>query len=69
LHSRHRVEHILDKINRRHRMAQMASRASTEFYTGLALKDRETLAGDRLPNEKAFVIRTFRNGISVFVSV
>lgn len=49
-------------------MAQMASRASTEFYTGLALKARETLAGGALPKEKAFVIRTFRNGISVFVS-
>ncbi|KAG9019626.1 exosome catalytic subunit dis3, partial [Tulasnella sp. 427] len=68
LHSRHRVEQILDNINRRHRMAQMASRASTEFYTGLALKARETLAGGTLPREHAFVIRTFRNGISVFVS-
>lgn len=68
LHSRHWVEQILDNVNRRHRMAQMASRASTEFYTGLALKAREKASGGRLPRESAFVIRTFRNGISVFVS-
>lgn len=49
-------------------MAQMASRASTEFYTGLALKAREKVAGGILPREKAFVIRTFRNGVAVFVS-
>jgi len=55
-------------VNRRHRMAQMASRASTEFYTGLALKAREKRAGGVLPRENAFVIRTFRNGVAVFVS-
>ena len=52
-------------VNRRHRMAQMAGRASVEFYVGLALKarsERETVLED------AFVIRTFRNGLGVFVS-
>lgn len=52
-------------MNKRHRMAQMASRASVEFYVGLALKGRsekETVLED------AFVIRTFRNGLGVFVS-
>ncbi|KAG8995141.1 exosome catalytic subunit dis3 [Tulasnella sp. JGI-2019a] len=68
LHSKGHVERVLDNVNRRHRMAQMASRASTEFYTGLALKAREKLAGGVLPREKAFVIRTFRNGVAVFVS-
>ncbi|KAG8856923.1 exosome catalytic subunit dis3 [Tulasnella sp. 330] len=68
LHSKAHVERVLDNVNRRHRMAQMASRASTEFYTGLALKAREKHAGGVLPREKAFVIRTFRNGVSVFVS-
>ena len=46
-------------------MAQMASRASVEFYVGLALKarsEKETVIED------AFVIRTFRNGLGVFVS-
>ena len=46
-------------------MAQMANRASVEFYVGLALKAR----GERgTVLEDAFVIRTFRNGMGVFVS-
>jgi len=64
---------VLDVVNRKHRMAQMAGRASVEFYVGLALKNR----GEREKKEKgevgevreeAFVIRTFRNGLGVFVS-
>jgi len=74
LHSKSNVERIMDVINRRHRMAQMAGRASVEFYVGLALKGRaETLAkasgaapGEGI-TEDAFVIRTFRNGVGVFV--
>ncbi|PIL25685.1 hypothetical protein GSI_11435 [Ganoderma sinense ZZ0214-1] len=65
LHSKSHVERILDVVNKRHRMAQMAGRASVEFYVGLALKGRgakETVIED------AFVIRTFRNGLGVFVS-
>ncbi|KAH8092215.1 RNB-domain-containing protein [Cristinia sonorae] len=65
LHSKSYVERVLDTVNRRHRMAQMASRASVEFYVGLALKARGK-AG--VVTEDAFVIRTFRNGINVFVS-
>lgn len=43
----------------------MAGRASVEFYVGLALKAR----GEKGKNqEEAFVIRTFRNGLAVFVS-
>ena len=63
----------MDVINRRHRMAQMAGRASVEFYVGLALKGRaEALAKERgtageCITEDAFVIRTFRNGVGVFV--
>jgi len=46
-------------------MAQMAGRASVEFYVGLALKAR----GEKsVVQEEAFVIRTFRNGLGVFVS-
>lgn len=65
LHSKSHVERVLEVVNKRHRMAQMASRASVEFYVGLALKarsERETVIED------AFVIRTFRNGLGVFVS-
>ena len=65
LHSKSHVERVLDVVNRRHRMAQMAGRASVEFYVGLALKAR----GEKnVVVEDAFVIRTFRNGLGVFVS-
>ena len=73
LHSKSHVERILDVVNRRHRMAQMAGRASVEFYVGLALKGRgekeRKIAGQEVQvTEEAFVIRTFRNGLGVFVS-
>ena len=65
LHSKGHVERSLEVINRRHRMAQMAGRASIEFYVGLALKGR----GEKsIAQEEAFVVRTFRNGLGVFVS-
>ena len=71
LHSKSHVERVLDTVNRRHRMAQMAGRASVEFYVGLALKARGEKAeqmGTGRVTEEAFVIRTFRNGVGVFVS-
>ena len=46
-------------------MAQMAGRASVEFYVGLALKAR---GQKQAVTEEAFVIRAFRNGLGVFVS-
>lgn len=48
----------------------MAGRASVEFYVGLALKARGKGAGrnDGRTREEAFVVRTFRNGLAVFVS-
>lgn len=65
LHSKAHVERVLDVVNRRHRMAQMAGRASVEFYVGLALK----APGEKKSRtEEAFVIRTFRNGLAVYVS-
>ena len=69
LHSKSHVERVLDVVNRRHRMAQMASRASVEFYVGLALRARGERNGQKVDvREEAFVIRTFRNGLGVFVS-
>ncbi|KAI3619840.1 mitotic control protein dis3 [Moniliophthora roreri] len=71
LHSRSHVERMMDVINRRHRMAQMAGRASVEFYVGLALKGRIEREGSTVKGgvaEEAYVIRTFRNGVGVFVS-
>ena len=71
LHSKTHVERALDVVNRRHRMAQMASRASVEFYVSLALKaraQRSASLGAGKVTEEAYVIRTFRNGLNVFVS-
>ncbi|EPS99974.1 hypothetical protein FOMPIDRAFT_1123315 [Fomitopsis schrenkii] len=65
LHSKSHVEQVLGIVNRRHRMAQMAGRASIEFYVGLALKSR---GQGGATTEEAFVIRTFRNGLAVYVS-
>lgn len=79
LHSKPHVERTLEVVNRRHRLAQMAGRASVEFYVGLALKARgehkkqaqsTKSQGDSSTievREEAFVIRTFRNGFGVFV--
>ncbi|KZO91801.1 RNB-domain-containing protein [Calocera viscosa TUFC12733] len=67
LHSRQHVERVLNVVNRRHRMAQMASRASIEFYVALSLKSRSERASGGV-REKAFIIRAFRNGVAVFVS-
>ncbi|WRT64860.1 uncharacterized protein IL334_001796 [Kwoniella shivajii] len=72
LQSKSHVEKTLSVVNKRHRLAQMASRASIEFYVGLALKargDKTGLkAGVGASREEAFVIRTFKNGLAVFVS-
>ncbi|KAJ7456432.1 hypothetical protein FB451DRAFT_1511025 [Mycena latifolia] len=68
LHSKPHVERILEVVNRRHRMAQMAGRASVEYYVGLALKGRGEKERQGHVTEEAFVIRTFRNGLGVFVS-
>ncbi|KAH9927369.1 RNB-domain-containing protein [Amylocystis lapponica] len=66
LHSKTHVERVLGVVNRRHRMAQMAGRASVEFFVGLALKGRGER--EKTITEDAFVIRTFRNGLAVYVS-
>jgi hypothetical protein len=69
LHSKSYVEKTLNVVNRRHRLAQMAGRASVEFYVGLALKARGQRDGNPIDViENAFVIRVFRNGLAVFVS-
>jgi exosome complex exonuclease DIS3/RRP44 len=68
LHSKTHVERVIDVVNRRHRMAQMAGRASVEFYVGLALRAKGQREGNAEVLEEAYVIRTFRNGIGVFIS-
>jgi exosome complex exonuclease DIS3/RRP44 len=50
-------------------MAQFASRASIEFYVGLALKGKmmSDTSSAKGVQEEAYVIRAFTNGIGVFV--
>ena len=59
-YSKDKVEKICDNINKRHRNAQYAGRASIEYYVGQALKGR-------VLEEDAYILKTFSNGIAVFV--
>jgi exosome complex exonuclease DIS3/RRP44 len=76
LHNKTHVGQILGVVNKRHRSAQMAGRASVEFWVGQAIAKKNLDAGGSTTvgkgetrlHEDAFVIRTFRNGVSVFVS-
>ena len=58
--SKSKLEAVCKNINVRHRNAQMAGRASVEYYVGQALKGR-------VIDEEAFVMRVFSNGFEVFV--
>ncbi|OQO04986.1 hypothetical protein B0A48_08004 [Cryoendolithus antarcticus] len=60
LQSQSKLEGVCKNINTRHRNAQMAGRASVEFYVGQALKGR-------VLEEDAFVMKVFSNGFVVFV--
>lgn len=66
LHNKAFVEGIMENINKRHRLGQQAGRASVEFYVALAIKARNDRNGECV-REKAHVIRTFRNGLAVYV--
>lgn len=58
--SKARLEGVCDNINVRHRNAQLAGRASVEYYVGQALKGH-------VVTEEGFVMRVFENGFVVFV--
>ena len=60
LHSKAKLEEVCKNINVRHRNAQMAGRASVEYYVGQALKGR-------VVEEEGFVMKVFSNGFVVFV--
>lgn len=60
LHSKAKLEGVCKNINVRHRNAQMAGRASIEYYVGQALKGR-------VVDEEGFVMKVFSNGFVVFV--
>ena len=68
LSNKSHVERIMTNVNKRHRLAQQAGRASVEFYVGLALKGRSQKGGKTVEvREEAFVIRCFKNGVAVYV--
>lgn len=56
------ISDICDNLNYRHRMAQYASRASTELYTHLYFKGKGGIM-----EEQGYVIKVTRNGFVVFV--
>lgn len=58
--SKSKLEGVCGNINVRHRNAQMAGRASVEYYVGQALKGR-------VVEEEGFVMKVFSNGFVVFV--
>jgi len=60
LQSRSKLEAVCKNINVRHRNAQMAGRASVEYYVGQALKGKDI-------QEEGFVMKIFSNGFIVFV--
>lgn len=60
LQSKAKLEAVCKNINVRHRNAQMAGRASVEYYVGQALKGR-------VVDEEGFIMRVFSNGFVVFV--
>ncbi|KAE8259323.1 hypothetical protein A4X13_0g1109 [Tilletia indica] len=75
LHSRQHVDRVLNVVNKRHRSAQMAARASIDFYVGLAIGRKneekggsaELGKGNVKLREEAYVVRVFRNGVAVYV--
>lgn len=73
LQTRSWVDKTLEVVNKRHRGAQQAARASIEFYVALAIQRREERAKASTDSQQkvraeAFVIRAFRNGVAVFVN-
>lgn len=67
LRNKSKLEKVCNNLNVRHRNAQMAGRASIEYYVGQALK----AGGEKAPNSRidveGYVMRVFENGIVVFV--
>ncbi|KAE9980909.1 hypothetical protein BLS_008099 [Venturia inaequalis] len=60
LHSKPKLEAVCKNINVRHRNAQLAGRASVDYYVGQALKGR-------ILEEEGFVMKVFSNGFTVIV--
>ncbi|KAK9449115.1 uncharacterized protein V1518DRAFT_394053 [Limtongia smithiae] len=60
LRDKPKLERICTNINRRHRAAQFAGRASVEYYVGQALKSKQMDA-------EGYIMKVFSNGFVVFV--
>ena len=60
LRDRGGLEDVCRNINYRHRMGQMAGRASVEYFVGQSLKGKKS-------TEDAYVMRVLKNGFVVFV--
>ncbi|WLF79340.1 exosome catalytic subunit dis3 [Lodderomyces elongisporus] len=57
---KHKMEMIVKNINKRHRNAQFAGRASIEYYVGQVMRNNES-------EQEGYVIKSFNNGIVVLV--
>lgn len=57
---KHKMELIVRNINRRHRNAQFAGRASIEYYVGQVMRNNET-------TQEGYVLKCFNNGLVVLV--
>lgn len=67
LRNNSKLEGVCKNLNFRHRNAQMAGRASIEYYVGQALKGRGENTPDSGINVDGYVMRVFENGAVVFV--
>lgn len=67
LRNKGRLERVCQNLNFRHRNAQLAGRASIEYYVGQALKARAESTPDAAIDVDGYVMRVFENGIVVFI--
>lgn len=67
LRNKNKLEGVCKNLNFRHRNAQLAGRASVEYYVGQALKTRGEHAPSSVIDVEGYVMRVFENGIVVFV--
>ncbi|CCE79447.1 Piso0_001511 [Millerozyma farinosa CBS 7064] len=57
---KNKMEIIVKNINKRHRNAQFAGRASIEYYVGQVMKNNES-------KQEGYIIKCFNNGVVVLV--
>lgn len=67
LRNKTKLERVCQNLNFRHRNAQLAGRASIEYYVGQALKARAEKTPDAAIDVDGYVLRVFENGVVVFV--